>query len=321
MRLNGAPQSVPTENTPGIGAPEGPISSGAKHLEDAVSSGMQQQNSMPSDAQQQEDGALKTNMQFFADELLPYLNIPGKVVGFGPTELVHLDIQKLYQDFNLVMEDGSWKHFEFQSTNEGLAGLKRFRAYEALTSYQHKVEVSTYVLYSGMIKKPMTEFTEGFNTYRVHPIIMQDENADQLIAELQRKIDAGEPLTKQDIVPLTLCPLMGGRMTQKERIKAAYAITRQATDVSPEEIRKIEAVIYAMADKFLESMDLKEIMEDISMTRLGQMLVDKGKLDSARNLLDLLDEQTIAERIGLPLETVRQLKKEQEEAFLNQPKA
>ena len=32
------------------------------------------------------------------------------------------------------MEDGSWKHFEFQSKNEGLASLKRFRTYEALTS-------------------------------------------------------------------------------------------------------------------------------------------------------------------------------------------
>ena len=89
-----------------------------------------------------------------------------------------------------------------------------------------------------------------------------------------------------------------------------------------EDIRKIEAVIYAMADKFLESMDLEEIVEDISMTRLGQMLVNKGihsgieqgtnenKLENARNLLDLLDEQTIADRIGLSLETVQQLKKE-----------
>ncbi|MBO5070058.1 MAG: hypothetical protein J6C37_06830 [Roseburia sp.] len=289
---------------------------------------MQQQYPMPSDAQQQEDGALKTSMHFFADELLPYLHIPGKVVSFAPTELVHLDLQKLYQDFNLVMEDGSWKHFEFQSTNEGLVGLKRFRAYEALTSYQHKVEVTTYVLYSGTIKRPMTEFTEGINTYRVHPIIMQDEDADQLIAKLQRKIEAGEPLTKQDIVPLTLCPLMGGTMTQKERIKATYEIMRQVTDVPPEEIRKIEAVIYAMADKFLESMDLDEIMEDISMTRLGRKLVNKGiyegenenKLKNAKNLLDLLDEQTIAERIGLPLETVRQLKKEQEDAKHNVPK-
>lgn len=99
-----------------------------------------------SDIRQHEDAVLKTSMQFFADEILPYLGIQGKVISLAPTELVHLELQKLFQDFNFIMEDGTWKHFEFQSTNEGLDGLKRFRVYEALTSYQHKVIVETYVL-------------------------------------------------------------------------------------------------------------------------------------------------------------------------------
>ena len=46
--------------------------------------------------------------------------------------------------------------------------------------------------------------------------------------------------------------------------------------VFQDEIQKIEAVIYAMAEKFLEKMDLEEVMEEISMTRLGEMLVNKG---------------------------------------------
>ena len=101
--------------------------------------------------QQHEDAVLKASMQFFAEELLPYLNITGKVVSFVPTELVHLDLQRLFQDFNFIMEDGTWKHFEFQGSNEGVKGLKRFRVYEALTSYQHNVTVETYVLFSGNI--------------------------------------------------------------------------------------------------------------------------------------------------------------------------
>ena len=58
------------------------------------------------------------------------------------------------------------------------------------------------------------------------------------------------------------------------------------------------------------------------MTRLGRMLVKEGieeglekgihktKLEAARNLIDVLDEHMIAERIGLPLGTARELKKE-----------
>lgn len=47
--------------------------------------------------------------------------------------------KKFHEDMNFVMEDDSWAHFEFQSTNEGLNDLKRFRAYESLASYQYKV--------------------------------------------------------------------------------------------------------------------------------------------------------------------------------------
>lgn len=226
---------------------------------------------------QHEDAVLKTMMQFFADELLPYLGVRGKVISIAPTESVHLEVKKMFQDFNLVMEDKTWKHFEFQSTNEGVKGLKRFRVYESVASYQHNVSVTTYVLYSGKIKRPVIEFSEGINTYRVIPIIMRNKNADKLIKRLLRKKTFGEPITREELVQLVLCPLMGGKMSQKERIKAAYEITREAIGVNPEEIRKIEAVIYAMADKFLESMDLEEIKEEMCMTRLGQMLVNEGR--------------------------------------------
>ena len=97
-----------------------------------------------------------------------------------------------------------------------------------------------------------------------------------LIAGIRQRLDAGEEITKEMLVPLTLCPLMGGEMTQKDRIMAAFDILRRVPEVDAAELRKIEAVVYAMADKFLESKELEEIMEAVRMTKLGQMLVDKG---------------------------------------------
>ena len=98
------------------------------------------------------------------------------------------------------------------------------------------------------------------------------------------------------------------------------------------EVQKIEAVIYAMAEKFLEKMDLEEVMEEISMTRLGEMLVNKGygegydkgydighsrgveegKLDAARNLLGQVSTDILAKTLELPLDTILKLKEEQE---------
>ena len=251
---------------------------------------------------QHEDAALKVMMQFFADEILPFLGIENKVVSAVPTESIYLELKKQHQDFNFVMEDGTWKHFEFQSTDGGIEDLKRFRSYESVASYTHGVEITTYVLYSGQIRNPITEFTEGINTYRVIPVVMQDMNADHLINEL------------------------------KEKTASRKTITKSASDIAPYEKQKIEAVIYTMADKFLDSMSMEEVEAAIKMTRLGQMLykdgfndgfnngfddgftkgADKNKLENAMNLLNALDVQTIAKCIGLPVETVQKLKDEKD---------
>ena len=265
-----------------------------------------------SEVWQHEDAVIKISMQFFADELLPYFNIEGKVISFAPTELVHLELQKLFQDFNLVMEDGTWKHFEFQSTNEGLIGLKRFRAYESLTSYHHKVVVETYVLFSGNIKNPMTEFTEGFNTYRIKPIIMQNYNADEFLAKLEQKQNNGETIIKEDLIPLVLCPLMGGESATKDRINKAYRIIRKTTDVKKEDTAKIEAMLYAMADKFLDVVDLEKLKEEIAMTRLGQMIWEEGRESMLLELIQdgLLTIKDAAIRLSISEEEVKKLLEE-----------
>ena len=271
-------------------------------------------------ASQHEDAALKTAMHFFAEELLPFWGIEGKVVGFAPTEQVHLEIQKLYQDTNLIMEDGSWKHFEFQSKNEGLAGLKRFRQYEATASRQYGVSVITYVLFSGKIQNPMTEFTEGINAYRIIPIIMKKENADIFLKELLEKKNAEKPITREELVRLTLCPLMGGEIGIKQRLQIACEITRGETAVTKEEIQKIEAVIYAMADKFLDGLDMEEFVEGMKMTRLGEMLVKEGEIkgkqegmneketEIIKNLLGVLDDEVLMERLHISKERLEEVK-------------
>lgn len=262
---------------------------------------------------QHEDAVLKASMQFFAEEILPYFKIEGKVVSFGPTEIVQLELHKQFQDFNFIMDSGVWKHFEFQSTNEGLKGLKRFRNYEASVSYQYNVIVETYVVFSGNIKNPMTEFSEGFNTYKVHPIILQRHNADILLTKLKEKQTRGETITREDLISLVLSPLMAGDTSIKDRITTAYGILKKAKDINKTDGAKAEAMLYAFADKFLDAVDLEKLKEEISMTRLGQMIWEDGKAEGREStLLELIKDGILtakeaATRLNITEEEVEKL--------------
>ncbi len=55
-----------------------------------------------------EDAALKTAAQYFGKVLLPYLGIKGPLKYVAPTETVQLEVRKMYQDFNYIMENGTW---------------------------------------------------------------------------------------------------------------------------------------------------------------------------------------------------------------------
>ena len=66
---------------------------------------MQEVKQKQTGANQIEDSVMKTMVRFFADEMLPYLGIKGKVKMIAPTEEIHMEIKRLYEDMNLIMED------------------------------------------------------------------------------------------------------------------------------------------------------------------------------------------------------------------------
>ena len=118
-----------------------------------------------------------------------------------------------------------------------------------------------------------------------------------IFENINYKLENSIPLTKEDLIPLALCPLMSGNLSQKERIQKALHIVKDSKQIAPD-VDKIEAVIYAMASKFLNSTELNQIKEELKMTELGLLLYNDGKadgikqgiqqasLDAAQNLFD-----------------------------------
>ena len=220
-----------------------------------------------------EDLIMKKAMDVFAEEGLKFFGINQKVKDSSSTEIVVLEALNLHMDYTFLMEDDTYIHFEFQTTNKGKKDLRRFRAYEALLSLQKEKDVTTYVVYSNNIKKAISTLETGISKFNVKSIFMSEKNGDLIFEELEKKINNKEKLTRQELISLAFTPIMGGKLTKAEKIIKSIRIVKSSDS---EYKYDIESMLYAFADKFLKGKDLQKVKEEISMTELGRMLIEDG---------------------------------------------
>lgn len=107
---------------------------------------------------------------------------------------------------------------------------------------------------------------------------MKGLRCEEVFDNIQYKLENSIPLTKEDLIPLTLCPLMDGDISQKDRIRKAIHLVHQSQHIVTN-ANKIEVVIYAMASKFLDSTELMQIKVEIKMTELGAIIYNDGITD------------------------------------------
>ncbi|AGX44564.1 hypothetical protein FHU23_003217 [Clostridium saccharobutylicum] len=220
-----------------------------------------------------EDLIMKKAMDVFAEEGLKFFGIDKKVKDSSSTEIVVLEAKNLHMDYTFLMEDDTYIHVEFQTTDKGKEDLRRFRAYESLLSFQTSNDVVTYVVYSNGIHNTKSILQTGINEYNIKAISMYDKDGDIVIKEIEEKLNNNIKVTKQDLVALTFTPIMSSKLTKLDRIIKSIKIVKKITN---EYRYDVESMLYAFADKFLDGKDLEKVKEEISMTKLGEMLVQDG---------------------------------------------
>lgn len=226
---------------------------------------------------QLEDKVLKTAAMFFGHELLPYLGIKGDMTAIAPTEQVHLDIRRMEEDFNYRMEDGTIRHLEFESDGITDRDLRRFREYEAYLSLIFRCPVITTVLCSAVVRNPKTRLNCGINVYRIEVVRTKSSDADAVFSKLDEKLKRGQYLTRGDLFPIMLTPLMSGAMKVYQRICMGIDFLHMDQVMADkDDIRHMEAALYALAIKFLDKSELEKVKEKMRMTLLGQMLIEDG---------------------------------------------
>ena len=256
-------------------------------------------------------------MTVFANEAVAYFGETKKVIGIAPTEQVQLEIKETRMDYVFLMDDNTYTHFEFQTTNKGIMDLARFNLYDVQLYQRTKKQVYTYVIYSGDITNPLHGYANGFSEYKVKVICMADQDAEQVLDTIESKLKIGKALTNKEILDLIFTPIMGGKLTKEKKIVRALKISR---DCPADKEENIQSMLYTFALKFLDSDQLEEVKEVLKMTKLGEMLKDEGRqegrqearINIARKLLKerLLTKEQIAENIGLSLETLQEIEEE-----------
>ena len=271
-----------------------------------------------------EDLIMKRAMDVFAEDGLKFFGIDKKVKELGPTELVVLESKNLHMDYTFLMEDDTYIHFEFQTTNKNVSDLRRFRAYEALLSHQTGKDVVTYVIYSSNIINVNDTLETGINKFKVNTISMASKNGDDVFKNVSDKISKGISLSKDDIISLSFSPIMGGQVSKLDRILNTIKLLK---DIDITYRHDVESIIYAFANKFsisgvlqmfankfLSGKDLERVKEELKVTELGKSLIDEGKKEKAieiakKAILKGMDNETIQDLTDLSIEDIELIRK------------
>lgn len=222
-----------------------------------------------------EDLAQKSAVAYFGSEVLAWLNIRERTVAAAPTEHIQAKVRHTYEDFNYVMENGEWYHFEFESGKVTRKTLKRFREYEATASYVHDVDVVTYIICSDAGQKVMEELNTGINTYRVHMILLKDFSVDEIFENLQQKIV--DEIHSNDLIPVAMSPLLGGTMPMEERVRTSFQFLKeQYPQVGNEQMTSLVSILIMLGEKFLGKEKIEQFKEEYNMTYLSQLVFNDG---------------------------------------------
>ena len=118
-----------------------------------------------------EDIIMKNIMELFKGDAVMFFGIDKRVVSATRTELSQLQVRKNINDWVLCADDGSFIHFEFQTTYDE-DDLYRFMVSDAMLCYKERKPVKTVVVYSADIQDTVTSLDAGAIQYKADAFYM-----------------------------------------------------------------------------------------------------------------------------------------------------
>ncbi|MBV4438624.1 DUF4351 domain-containing protein [Clostridium tyrobutyricum] len=204
-----------------------------------------------------EDAIMKSILDVFKEDALQFFGIKSKIITAARTELKNLQIDISFMDYTFLLDDNSFLHLEFQTTNRK-SDLARFLAYDAVN-----------------IKKAETNISIGSIKYSVNAFYMSNLNGDEKYEYLKHKIQSNDILNSNDLLSLVFLPIMSSTKDKNERILESIRLAKQIKN-NRNQMNSL-ALLYAFAEKFVDENNMDKIKEVFGMTELGRLLREEGK--------------------------------------------
>lgn len=155
------------------------------------------------------------------------------------------------------------------------ADMCRFLYYDASLYFKNKRKVKTVIIYSADIANANTYVNAGSVKYSVEAFYMSSLNGDYRLNYLKEKILNGSNLTDEDIVNLTMIPLMKSKRDKSTQTINCIELADKIKN--SEDKSKCTTLLYALFEKFGDELSKKKFLEVISMTEIGKMIYEDGK--------------------------------------------
>jgi hypothetical protein len=226
---------------------------------------------------------MKSIMELFKGDAVKFFGINKRIISAARTEFLHIQIQKNIDDWVLEADDGSYVHFEFQSTYNK-DDLARFMVSDAMLYFKERKPIRTLVVYSSEIENTETALNAGSIRYGVEAFYMVRLDGDKEYERLRAKVEKREPLTKQDLMSVVFLPMMKNSADKDTRFQQAIEISKTLSD--KDEQLQIQAMIELLAEKFIIDPErLRKLKELMNMGAITEMIRTDERLEIARNAL------------------------------------
>lgn len=245
----------------------------------------------------------------FRDTTLEFYGIKtAKIKELINVELPIVEVGGGAADFVFLLEDGTYLHFEFQTTyNEN--DMVRFASYDIRLYERDRCRIITVIIYAAGVKQAETELSIGSMLYRPEKIMMNEYDGDAIYSELSAKINSNAEITDMDMLNLIFLPLMSNIIPRDELVVQSVTLAQRIPDAAKR--NACIAAAFAFANRYLDDNKIRKILEVLRMTDLGTMLVIDERMEIAKSMLkDRVSIEFIVRHTGLDENIIKQLQTE-----------